>query len=87
MKNEYKEIVKEDLSSLAEIEDLVLETKGFCVNCSTPFELGALKYYEHSGGKLVRGNEKPVWISFYCKNCQYESSLWKIERRLKISIP
>lgn len=40
--------------------------------------LGAIEYYDHSAGWIVKGFQKRQWLYKTCLKCSYQWALWKI---------
>jgi len=64
--------------TLEEIEQLILEHGGKCVNCGAKLRKGSIRSYDHLGGIRVQGKEAPQWVYFHCSKCKLDSALWKV---------
>ena len=38
------------------------------------------QFYDHDGGEKVNGFDKKQWLYIECPNCQYQWSLWKLQK-------
>lgn len=72
----------EKMMDIFDIENAIIEREGFCISCNTPFRFGNIGNYSHTGGIPIDDFDTPQWVYFTCQKCGYETSLWKIERRL-----
>lgn len=43
-----------------------------------------IRMYPHDGGVEVEGEIGKQWVYAHCNSCQYDSALWKMEKRRNI---
>lgn len=65
------------IQTLAQIKRQIKKDR--CEWCNySPLSSEVIKFYEHTGGWMIDGIKKRVWLFITCPKCDYEWALWKL---------
>ena len=80
-------LTREMGGEVAEVLETLVGQNFYCLGpCQKPQRVHRLLGYEHHGG-LTDDTGKQWWAYYRCSDCEYETSWWKIEKRLKAQRP